>query len=318
QYNLKATFSAITDPTALTSATSQGQIDMFSFQFPTDTLNAIEKGANVIGIGEESTVFLQYLVVTSNVTTLKQLNNTVMAAFSLDGPVLFPLVWAAEGQNYSQYNINLVNIGSSPTKAQALIAGKYIGAFLDPADAATVFKASPGKFHVLTSTAAAFPGVGAGIIFANKAWYNTHFQVAVNFLEAMIQSARNATANLQKWINSTYAANYSNFDFKIYNTTEYLYAASDYFSPNMITFTPSLMNSSDYFMAGGGLINSSGDVNKIFNFSAAQAALKALGTVKEPAGPYSSYTPLSLAGLSSFGSSGVLYLFPSLTIPKKR
>jgi ABC-type nitrate/sulfonate/bicarbonate transport system substrate-binding protein len=316
-YGLAAQYSVITDPTALTSAASSGQIDMFDFQFPTTTINGIEKGANVIGIGQESTSFLQDLVVTSNVTSFQQLNGTTMAAFQLDGPVLFPSVWASVGLNYSHYNINLVVLGSSTVKAQALIAGKYIGAFLDPSDAAAVFKANPGKFHILATTAAAFPALG-GTIFANKSWFNTHFQIAVDFLEAMLQSARNATAHLQTWVNATWNANYTGVDYKIYNSTQYIYQQADYFSPNMITFTPTLMNGSDNFMFFGGLINSSGDVNQIYNFSAAQAALKALGTVPEPTGPFQTYQPLALI-FSPFSSGvpGVLDVSPIYVVKAK-
>jgi hypothetical protein len=289
QFGLKANVMIIPDPTTITSATSSGEVDMFNYQFPTTTINAIEAGANVIATGAESTSFLQDLVVASNITTFQQLNDTTMAAYQLDGPVLFPLVWAANGLNYSQYNINLVVIGESTVKAQALIAGKYIGAFLDPADAATVFKTDPGKFHVLATTAAAFPGLG-GFFFANKAWYNTHFQIAEDLDIAMLQSARNATQNMQAWVNSTWSANFTSVDYQIYNSTEYLYAASDFFSPNMITYTPPVMNASDQFMFFGGLINSSGNVYQIYNFSAALAALKAVGTVTEPPGPYTNST----------------------------
>src|SRR5713226_5742055 len=91
RFNLKPHVIGIADPTSLTSATSQGQVDMFAFQFPTTTINAIEKGANVIGVAADSTAFLQDLVVSSNITTFQQLNGTTMAAFDLDGPVLFPL-----------------------------------------------------------------------------------------------------------------------------------------------------------------------------------------------------------------------------------
>src|SRR5207245_10021861 len=42
QFNMKAQVVGISDPTSLTSATSQGQVDMFAFQFPTTTINAIE------------------------------------------------------------------------------------------------------------------------------------------------------------------------------------------------------------------------------------------------------------------------------------
>ncbi len=296
QFNLKAQVSSIPDPASLTSATSNGQIDMFVFQFPTTTINAIEAGANVIGVGQESTAFLQDLVVTANITAFKQLNGTTMAAFQLDGPVLFPLVWAANGQNYSQYQINLVVIGESPVKAQALIAGRYVGAFLDPSDAAQVFKSAPGKFHILTTTASAFPSTGASIVFANKNWYAAHFQIAEDVDIAILESARNASVHLQAWINQTYQSNFTGEDYQIYNTTQHIYAQSDFFSPNMITYTPTLMNASDYFMAFGGLINSSGNVYTIYNFSAASAALRAVGAVPEPPGPFSNstlYPPLA-------------------------
>ncbi|MDG7001843.1 MAG: ABC transporter substrate-binding protein [Nitrososphaerota archaeon] len=205
-YGVQVQFKTIPDPSTLTSAASNGQIDMFGFQFPTTTLNAIESGANLVGIGEETTAFLQDLVVTDNITTFQQLNGTTMAAYQLDGPVLFPFVFQAYGQNYSQYKINLVIIGDSSVKAQALIAGRYVGGFLDPEDAATVFKDAPGKFHILGTTAPAFPGIGGGIYFANKAWLNSHFQIAVDFMEAVLQSSRNASNNLPAWINSTYKA----------------------------------------------------------------------------------------------------------------
>ena len=132
QFNLKPTIRTVSDPATLTSATAQDQVDMMSFQFATTTINAIEQGANVVAIGEESTAFLQDLVVSSSIKNITDLKGTTMAAFSLDGPVLFPLVWAALGENFSNYNINLVVIGDSSVKAQALIANKYVGAFLDP------------------------------------------------------------------------------------------------------------------------------------------------------------------------------------------
>lgn len=301
-YGVQVQFKTIPDPSTLTSAASNGQIDMFGFQFPTTTLNAIESGANLVGIGEETTAFLQDLVVTDNITTFQQLNGTTMAAYQLDGPVLFPFVFQAYGQNYSQYKINLVIIGDSSVKAQALIAGRYVGGFLDPEDAATVFKDAPGKFHILGTTAPAFPGIGGGIYFANKAWLNSHFQIAVDFMEAVLQSSRNASNNLPAWINSTYKANFTGLDFSIYNSTEYILHQSDFFSPNMITFTPALMNASDNFLYYGGLINSSGNVNQMYNFSVVQAALKALGTVQEPAGPFQNDQPLSIIGIAQAGS----------------
>ena len=208
QFNLKANIHLISDPATLTSATANGQVDMMVFQFATTTLNAIEQGANVVAIGEESTAFLQDLVVSSSIKNITDLKGTTMAAFSLDGPVLFPLVWAAQGENFSNYNINLVVIGDSSVKAQALIANKYVGAFLDPSDAAAVFKAAPGKFHTIATTAAAFPGIGGGLYFANKSWLNTHFQTAVDFITAVLQSDRNASTNLQPWIQNTYNANF--------------------------------------------------------------------------------------------------------------
>ncbi|MCL4519264.1 MAG: ABC transporter substrate-binding protein [Thaumarchaeota archaeon] len=302
QYGVQVQFKTITDPSTLTSAASNGQIDMFGFQFPTTTLNAIESGANLVGIGEETTAFLQDLVVTANITTFQQLNGTTMAAYQLDGPVLLPFVFQAYGQNYSQYKINLVVIGDSSVKAQALIAGRYVGGFLDPEDAATVFKDAPGKFHILGTTAPAFPGIGGGIYFANKAWLNSHFQIAVDFMEAVLQSSRNSSSNLPAWINSTYKANFTGLDFSIYNSTEYILQQSDFFSPNMITFTPALMNASDNFLYYGGLINSSGNVNQMYNFSVVQAALKALGTVQEPAGPFQNDQPLSIIGIAQAGS----------------
>ena len=314
-YNLKADFSAIADPSAVTSACSNGQIDMFVFQLPTTTINAIETGANVVGIGEESTTFLQDLVVSSSVTSLQQLNGTTMAAYQLDGPVLFPLVWAANGQNFSNYQINLVVVGDSPVKAQGLIAGQYAGAFLDPADAASVFKNVPGKFHILTTTASAFAATGAGILFANKSWLKTHFQIAVDVEEAMIQSARNASANLQSWINGIYAKNFTALNFNVYNETQFLYNQADYFSPNMITFTPTLMNASDTFMYYGQMISSAGNVNQLYNFSVAQAALKALGTVQEPSGPFQSFTPLSLGSLQQTSSGGLLLHDELMALP---
>ncbi|MCL5068824.1 MAG: hypothetical protein M1368_10815 [Thaumarchaeota archaeon] len=298
QYGVQAQFSTITDPTTLTSAASNGQIDMFGFQFPTTTINAIESGANLVGIGEETTAFLQDLVVTDNITSFQQLNGTTMAAYQLDGPVLFPFVFQSYGQNFSQYKINLVIIGDSSVKAQALIAGRYVGGFLDPEDAATVFKSAPGKFHILGTTAPAFPGIGGGIY--------SHFQVAVDFMEAVLQSARNASNNLPSWISSTYKANFTGLDFSIYNSTEYILHQSDFFSPNMVTFTPSLMNASDTFLFYGGLINSSGNVNQIYNFSVVQAALKALGTVNEPAGPFQNDQPLSLVDAIPASNFGIL------------
>lgn len=294
-YGVSVQFSTITDPTALTSAASNGQIDMFGFQFPTTTINAIEAGANVVGIGEETTSFLQDLVVSSNITTFQQLNGTTMAAYQLDGPVLFPFVFQAYGQNFSKYNINLVIIGDSTVKAQALIAGRYVGAFLDPEDAATVFQNAPGKFHILGTTAPAFPGIGGGIYFANKSWLNSHFQIAVDFMEAVLESARNASTNLNSWINTTYQKNFTGLSFSIYNSTQYILNQADFFSPNMITFTPALQNASDQFLFFGGLINSSGNVNQIFNFSVVQAALKAVGTVAEPSGPFQSDVPLAFS-----------------------
>ena len=89
-------------------------------------------------------------------------------------------------------------IGDSSVKAQGLIAGKYSGAFLDPQDAATVFKSIPGKFHILATTASSFPGIGGGVIFANKNWLKStsHFNMAVDLEVALLQSARNATQNL--------------------------------------------------------------------------------------------------------------------------
>ncbi|MDG6906388.1 MAG: ABC transporter substrate-binding protein [Nitrososphaerota archaeon] len=324
QYGVNVQFNTITDPTTLTSAASNGQIDMFGFQFPTTTLNAIESGANLVGIGEETTAFLQDLVVTDNITTFQQLNGTTMAAYQLDGPVLFPFVFQAYGQNYSQYKINLVIIGDSSTKAKALIAGRYVGGFLDPEDAATVFKDAPGKFHILGTTAPAFPGIGGGIYFANKAWLNSHFQIAVDFIEAVLQSSRNASNNLPAWIDSTYKANFTGLDFSIYNSTEYILHQSDYFSPNMITFTPALMNASDNFLYYGGLINSSGNVNQMYNFSVVQAALKALGTVQEPAGPFQNDQPLSLVGIAQAGSFavtvslGTLFLQESESVTQRK
>ena len=305
-YNIKLSYQTITDPTALTSAGSSGAVDIFGFQFPTTTLNAIEKGANLVAIGEESTSFLQDLVVSDSIQTFEQLNGTTMAAFSLDGPVLFPLVFQSYNQNYSHYNINLVVIGDSSVKAQALIAGKYVGAFLDPEDAATVFKAAPGKFHILGTTALAFPGIGGGIFFANRDWLKTHFQVAVDFTIAYLESVRNMTANFPAWIQSTYQRNFTSEDFSVYNSTEYILYQSDYFSPNMITYTPTLMNASDYFLYYGGLINSSGDVNQIYNFSVVQQALKELGTVKEPAGPFQNNTPLAAISLIPANVAGII------------
>jgi ABC-type nitrate/sulfonate/bicarbonate transport system substrate-binding protein len=307
EYGLRATVESISDPATLTSAGANDQVDMFVFQFPTTMLNAIEKGANLVAIGEESTSFLQDLVVSSNITSFQQLNGTTMAAFSLDGPVLFPLVFQAYGQNYSNYKINLVVIGDSSVKAQALIAGRYVGAFLDPEDAATVFQDVPGKFHILATTASAFPGIGGGIYFANKAWLNSHFQIAVDFIKAVLLSARNQSANLQSWIQSTYSANFTSSNFGVYNSTLHILYAADYFSPNMITFTPSLMNASDNFMAAGGLINSPGNVSQIYNFSVLQAALNAIGTVPEPPGPYQSYTPLAISGPPQQAGSAVVF-----------
>ena len=317
QFGLKANIHTISDPASLTSATAQGQVDIMTFQFATTTINAIEQGANVVAIGEESTAFLQDLVVSTNIKNITDLKNQTMAAFSLDGPVLFPLVWAALGQNFSTYNVNLVVIGDSSVKSQALIANKYVGAFLDPTDAAAVFKAAPGKFHTIATTAAAFPGIGGGLYFANKSWLNSHFQIAVDFITAVLQSDRNNTANLQSWIQSTYSANFTQLDSGIYNSTQHILAASDYFSPNMITYTPPLMNASDSFLFFGGLINKTGDVNQIYNFTVLQKALQNLGTVKEPSGPYQNDQPLALIG-SSFGSTGVLYATPALEITGKR
>ena len=274
---------------------------MMTFQFPTTTINAIEQGANLVAIGEESTSFLQDLVVSSNIQTFAQLKGQTLAAFSLDGPVLYPAVFQAYGAgNFSDYNINLVVIGDSGVKAQALIAGRYSGAFLDPEDAATVFKNAPGKFHILATTASAFPGIGGGLYFANKTWLNSHFQIAVNFMIAVLESARNSTTNLQSWIQSTYNANFTLLDFSVYNSTLHILNNADYFSPNMITYTPPLMNASDTYMFFGGLINSTGNVNQIYNFSVLQKALQEIGTVKEPAGPFQSYQPLALTGAASF------------------
>ncbi len=74
QFNLKANIHLISDPATLTSATANGQVDMMVFQFATTTLNAIEQGANVVAIGEESTAFLQDLVVSSNINNITDLN----------------------------------------------------------------------------------------------------------------------------------------------------------------------------------------------------------------------------------------------------
>lgn len=294
-YNLKATVSQIEDPTALTAAAANGQIDAFVFQFPTTTINAIESGANVVAFGEESTSFLQDLVVRASINTFKQLNGTTLAAFQLDGPVLFPPVFASYGENFSHYNINLVVIGDSSVKAQGLIAGRYDGAFLDPGDAATVMKDAPGQYHVLGTTAKALPGIGGGIYFANRTWLNNHYDQALGFMKAVLTSARNAYSNTASWIQSTYNANFTNGDFQIYNSTERLLLSADYFSPNMITYTPTLMNNSDTYMFYGGLINSTGNVNQIYNFTVANAALNALGRISEPAGPYQNLQPLQMS-----------------------
>jgi hypothetical protein len=321
QYGVSANIKVISDPTSLTSAGSNGQLNMFEFQFPTTTLNAIEAGANLVAIGEDSTAFLQDLVVSSSITSFTQLNGTTMAAFSLDGPVIFPLVFAAYGYNYSLFNINLVVIGDSPVKAQGLIAGKYVGAFLDPQDAATVFKSVPGKFHILATTASAFPGIGGGVLFANKSWLKNanNFNMAVDLEIALLQSARNETANLPAWIQRTYNANFTSLDFAVYNSTQYILDQSDFYSPNMITYTPSLMNASDYFMAAGALINSSGNVNQIYNFSVLQTALNKIGTVPEPSGPYSSDTPLSYVAPSTtsriYGNQWLIVGAPSRERP---
>ena len=70
QYNLQATVQTISDPATLTSAGSNNQVNMFAFQFATTTINAIEQGANLVAIGEESTAFLQDFVVSSNITSI--------------------------------------------------------------------------------------------------------------------------------------------------------------------------------------------------------------------------------------------------------
>lgn len=316
QYGDTPKVQIISDPSALTSAGANNQVNMFEFQFPTTTLNAIESGVNLVAIGEDSTAFLQDLVVSTSIQSIAQLNGTTMAAFSLDGPVIFPLVFAANGYNYSQFNINLVVIGDSPVKAQGLIAGRYVGAFLDPQDAATVFKSAPGKFHIIATTASAFPGIGGGVLFANRSWLKSenNFNMAVNLEVALLQSARNETANISAWIQRTYNANFTSLDFSVYNSTQYILYQSDYYSPNMITYTPSLMNASDYFLAAGGLINSTGNVNQIYNFTVLQAALNKIGTVNEPAGPYQTDTPLSFSlptSLARTGSSGWLIVAPS-------
>ena len=136
--------------------------------------------------------------------------------------------------------------------------------FSNSQDAATVFKSIPGKFHILATTASSFPGIGGGVIFANKNWLKStsHFNMAVDLEVALLQSARNATQNLVRWIQKTYNANFTSLDFSVYNSTEYILSQSDFYSPNMITYTPSLMNASDYFLAGGGFINASGNVNQ--------------------------------------------------------
>ena len=72
QFGPKASVQVISDPTSLTSAGSNGQLDMFEFQFPTTTINAIEVGANLVAIGEDSTAFLQDLVVSSSIQTFTQ------------------------------------------------------------------------------------------------------------------------------------------------------------------------------------------------------------------------------------------------------
>jgi ABC-type nitrate/sulfonate/bicarbonate transport system substrate-binding protein len=307
-YNLHAIVSDIGDATALTSATANGQIDIMVFQFPVPTLNAIEKGANLVAIGEESTSFLQDLVVGSDITTFKQLNGTTMAAFELDGPVLFPPVFASYGENFSNYKINLVVIGDSSVKAQALIAGKYVGAFLDPQDAAKVFNAAPGKFHVLGTSALALPGIGGGVYFANKDWLKAHNDQAVSFIESVLKSARSAHSNLAAWIQTTWNANYTGLDFKIYNSTQVLLNNADYFSPNMVTYTPNLMNASDYYMFYGQLLTSPGNVSQIYNFSVVKAALDSVGRVTEPTGPYQDLHPLSISLLSGLSIPGLLLL----------
>lgn len=172
----------------------------------------------------------------------------------------------------------------------------------------------PGKFHILATTAQAFGATGASIIFANKSWLNTHFQIAVDFDMAVLESARNETAHLQTWINQTYSANFTGYNYQIYNSTQFIYHQSDFFSPNMITYTPSLMNASDTFMFYGGLINATGNVNQIYNFSVAQAALKALGTVQEPAGPFQNDTPLFVTGLIAKNTI-VMFVNELLAVP---
>jgi ABC-type nitrate/sulfonate/bicarbonate transport system substrate-binding protein len=312
-YNLKAVVNEISDPSALTSAAANGQIDAFVFQFPTTTINAIEKGANVVAFGEESTSFLQDFVVRSGITTFKQTNGTTLAAFQLDGPVLFPPVYQSYGENFSLYNINLVVVGDSSVKSQALIAGRFDGAFLDPGDAVTVFKAAPGKFHVLGTTSKALPGIGGGIYFANRDWLKNHYDQALGFIKAVLVNTRSAYSDQAAWIQSTYNANFSGSDFQVFNSTEHLLLSSDYFSPNMITYTPSLMNASDAYMAFGGLINSTGNVNQIYNFTVVKAALDSLGRVGEPAGPYANLQPLAispgvLSGLTMFAAPAVSLL----------
>jgi hypothetical protein len=321
QYGITAKTLVISDPTSLTSAGADDKVNIFEFQFPTTTINAIEAGANLVAIGEDSTSFLQDFVVSSSITNFAQTNGTTMAAFSLDGPVIFPLVYGAYGYNYSQFNINLVVIGDSPVKAQGLIAGKYQGAFLDPQDAATVMAAVPGKFHILGTTASAFPGIGGGVLFANKDWLkNTNnFNMAVDLEVALLQSARNATQNLSTWVQRTYNAYFkSELNFSTYNSTEYILNQADFYSPNMITYTPSLMNASNQFLAAGGLINSTGNVNTMYNFTVLQSALKKIGTVPEPPGPYSNssaYPPLSTS-LAIYGKvAGDVGVGTMLAIP---
>jgi hypothetical protein len=65
------------------------------------------------------------------------------------------------------------------------------------------------------------------------------------------------------------------------------------------------------------LINSTGNVNQIYNFTVLQKALQNIGTVKEPSGPYQNDQPLAIIG-SLFGSTGVLYVMPALEISGKR
>ena len=129
------------------------------------------------------------LVAQSKYKTPQDLNGAQLGLASPTTSTHTLILWSEKKYHFKP---DIVYVGSSPVRAQALLAGRLAATVLELDDVTKVERASPGKFHDLIDYAKVLPNLFGDVFMTNAAYLKSHPTVLKAFTQQLDSAYKQA------------------------------------------------------------------------------------------------------------------------------